>query len=246
MHQHLPKTAITKSAVQWPIPYLLPARSIHGQRYTLFRDTRDTGMSLKKKEKISQKRSDRQKWPNLCLAISHSPGPLANPFFRHLRFHAFSPSLSSSISFLLLTLQASVGGTFVHHDLAQCLSGSPFPQRNPPFDPPFIGSFSLSDRCRTRPCIINISKYPARRSLFNRRRRRGRGRCDRERRRLRRTVIRSMPSFVRVYDFTVCACSARGRCSDRMLLSMHHVAPTDRSWNQSIRPNDPKRRGIVV
>lgn len=67
------------------------------------------------------------------------------------------------ISFLLLTLQASVAARLC----TTCPNVSPvrlspvIPTKpaSRPFDPPFIGYFSLSNRCRTRPCIINISKY---------------------------------------------------------------------------------------
>lgn len=124
--------AITKSAVQWPMPYLLPARSIHGQRCT-FRNTHDIGKravtAILKKAKCSRYHiSVRYKSPNLYL-IPYSPRPFANPFFRHLLspngFHAFSPSLSSYIV-SPPHLASFRGGTFVH-DLPQCLSGSPFP-----------------------------------------------------------------------------------------------------------------------
>lgn len=79
MHQHLPKTAITKSAVQWPIPYLLPARSIHGQRYTQnvqkharYRKTSNESDLKKAKSPRCRTRRVRYKSPNLYLAISHS------------------------------------------------------------------------------------------------------------------------------------------------------------------------------
>lgn len=147
--------AITKSAVQWPMPYLLPARSIHGQRCT-FRNTHDIGKravtAILKKAKCSRYHiSVRYKSPNLYLAISHSlfTSSLRQPILSASSFPKRFPRVFS-VSIFVYRFSSSPCKLPWRHVCARPAPMSlrfAFPQwsqRNPPVDHSILRSSGIS------------------------------------------------------------------------------------------------------